>query len=109
MKVPIYRISYKEAPDKEAPGDFIFFSLEPYNQNGRMIFESEGKKHEYTADTSLIGEAAGPEGATLERDRTGRLVLAWDLHGERIQSDAGEIFIYAERGLYGFQWVSKPT
>jgi hypothetical protein len=52
---------------------------------------------------------AAPEEATLQRDETGIMVLAWNLHGNRIQSSANEVWSLAKLGLHGFRLVRESA
>jgi hypothetical protein len=103
MEVTIYGLSYKGDPTH-----LVHLSFTPHNPNSRMLVGREGEE-EYPADTSMTWVVTVPEGSVLERDDLGRLVLAWDLDGGRIQSDAGEALVYARRGTYGFHIVREPT
>jgi hypothetical protein len=52
---------------------------------------------------------AAPWGVTLERNGNGQRVLAWDLHGNRIQSRANEVWSLAKLGLHGFRFLREPA
>ena len=73
-EVTIYGLVYKGEPPRG-----LHLSLEPQNPNSRLVVESMGQRHEYPADTSMTWVVSVPEESTLERDRYGRLLLAWDL------------------------------
>jgi hypothetical protein len=103
-EVTIYGLFYRDEPTTS-----LHLSLTPHNPNSRLLVGRKGEEEEYLADTSMNWVAAVPEGSTLEPDDHGRLVLAWDLDGERIQSDANEVWSFARHGWHGFHFVREPA
>jgi hypothetical protein len=98
-KVPIYSLIFRGEPS-----GCRHYSLEPPNPQSKLVVEG----NEYPAEIGIDWVAA-PEGARLERNERGLLVLTWDLHGQRWQSRASEIWSFAEHGLHGFRFLHVPT
>jgi hypothetical protein len=86
-------------------------SLDPLLLNGRfsMEIERQGERKEYQGKTGIDCVVAAPEGAKLERDESGQMVLAWDLHGRRMHSCANEVWSLANLGLHGFRFLREPA
>ena len=91
------------------PGRALHLSLEPQNPHSKLTVESGGQCNEYAAETGIDWVVAAPEGATLERDEFRRRVLAWDLHGHGMRSDANEVWTFARLGMHGFRFLREPT
>jgi hypothetical protein len=91
------------------PHGALHLSLEPQNPNSRLVVESMGQRHEYPADTNMTWVVSVPEESMLERDDLGRLTLAWDLNGRRIQSDANSVWSFARHGLNRFRLIRGPA
>jgi hypothetical protein len=90
------------------PGGTLHLSFEPHNPHSRLTVENEGERREFPAETGIDWVVAAPEGASLEWDENRRLVLAWDLHGRRMQSGAHEAWTFAGLGLHGFRFLREP-
>lgn len=103
VKVTVYGMVFRGS------GGALHLSLEPHNAHSKMIVEIEGKPYEYPAETGIDWVVAAPEGATLERDEIGRMVLVWDLHGRRMKSSANEVSSLAKLGLHGFRFLRSPA
>jgi len=104
VEVTIYGLIYRGEPS-----GCLHLSLEPPNAQSTLTVESRGQRHEYPAQTGIDWVVAAPEGASLERDSIGRMVLAWNLHGNRTQSSANEVWSLAKLGLHGFRFLREPA
>jgi hypothetical protein len=102
VKVTIYGLVFRGEP-----GGTLHLSLEPHNPHSKMMVEKMGQRIEYTAETGTDWIVAAPEGATLERDKFGRMVLAWNFRGNR-SSGANEVWSFAKLGLHGFRFLHEP-
>ncbi|MCI0459792.1 MAG: hypothetical protein L0Z62_22815 [Gemmataceae bacterium] len=92
------------------PSGALHLSLEPHDSHSTLTVESMGKRNVYPAETGIDWVVAAPEGAKLERDEIGRMVLAWNnLHGNRMQSSANEVWSLAKLGLHGFRFLREPA
>jgi len=92
------------------PSGALHLSLEPHDPHSTLTVESIGKRNVYPAETGIDWVVAAPERATLERDEIGRMVLAWNnLHGNRMQSSANEVWSLAKLGLHGFRFLREPA
>jgi hypothetical protein len=90
------------------PSGALHLSFEkPDPQSKLTVNGVEGYK-EYPAETGIDWVVAAPEGAALERDQIGRMVLAWNLRGKRTRSDANEVWSLARLGLHGFRFLHEP-
>lgn len=104
-EIPIYGLYYRGAPTHA-----LHLALEEHNPNCRLVVEEgTGQRHEYPADTSMTWLVSVPKGSTRVRDEIGRLVLAWDRDGERVRSDANEVWSLARLGILGFEVVREPA
>ncbi len=103
VEVPVYGMTFRDAPSPA-----LHLSLEPHNPHSKLTIESGGQRKEYPAETGMDWMITAPEGATLERDEHGMLILAWDLHGQRMKSNANEVWTFAKLGLHGFRFLRKP-
>lgn len=104
VEVTVFGMVYKGEPDGA-----LHLSLEPHRQPSWLEVEAEGKRITYPAETGINWQVAAPSGATLERDEIGRLVLAWDMHGNRVRSSANEVWSLARLGLHGFRFQREPS
>lgn len=104
--VTIYQLVFPGVP--EATG---ILSLDPLLLNGHfsMEIETQGEHHVHQGKTGKACVVAAPEGAKLERDESGQMVLAWDLHGKRMRSSANEVWSLANLGLHGFRFLRQPA
>ena len=92
-----------------APLGTLHLSFEQHSPHSKMTVEGKDGLHEYPAQVGVDWVVAVPDRATLERDKTGRLVLSWELHGKRRQSDAQTVFSLAQLGLHGFRLLREPA
>jgi hypothetical protein len=90
------------------PSGCLHLSFEPHNPRSTLTVEGMGKREVYPAETGIDWVAAAPEGAKLERNSMGKMVLAWDRHGNPIQSNANEVWSLANLGLQGFHFLRQP-
>lgn len=104
VKVTVYGMIFRGER-----GGALHLSLEPHNPHSKLTVESGGHRNEYPAETGIDWLVAAPEGATLERDGTGRMVLVWNLHGHRMESSANEVWSFAKLGLHGFRFLREPA
>jgi hypothetical protein len=104
VEVTVYGLVFRGEP-----GGALHLSLEPHNPHCSLTVESNGQRHVYPAAIGIDSIVAAPEGATLERDKAGEIVLAWDLHGNRIQSGANEVWSLAKLGLHGFRLLRESA
>jgi hypothetical protein len=104
--VTIYHLVFPGAPDVSG-----ILSLDPLLLDGRfsMEVESQGERKEYQGKTGIDCVVAAPEGAKLERDESGDMVLTWDLHGNPMHSGANEVWSLAKLGLHGFRLLQEPA
>jgi hypothetical protein len=86
----------------------LHLSLEPHVPRGKLVVESGGQCKEYLAETGRDWEVAAPEGASLERDEIGRMVLTWNLYGRRVKTTANEVWSLAKLSLHGFRFLREP-
>jgi hypothetical protein len=86
-------------------------SLEPYPDSARFSIEVEnnGTRQVYPAKTGIDWVVAAPEGARLERNADGQMVLVWELHGNKMESRANEVWSLAKLGLHGFRFLDEPN
>lgn len=103
-KVTIYGMTFREEPSAS-----LHLSFEPHNSETTLVEERNGKRNEYPAQTGIDWIVAAPEGATLERNEFGQLVLAWNRIGIRRRSSAREVWSLAKLGLHGFRFLSQPS
>jgi HEPN domain-containing protein len=101
VEVTLYHVVFPGAPADVFGG----LSLDPLVLNGRFSVEVEtpGDREEYRGKSGISCVVAAPQGATLERDETGRMVLAWDMNGKPRHSDANEVWSFAKLKLQGFR------
>jgi len=102
-KVTIYGMVFKGQPN--AP---IHLALEPHNPHSRLTIEQNGICQEYPARIGIDWVVAAPVGAVLEEDEIHQTVLAWEIHGQRKQSTANEVWSLAKMGLHGFRFLKQP-
>jgi hypothetical protein len=98
-EVKIYGLAFRGEPSHS-----LHLSLEPHPLPSSLTVNGTV----YPAETGIDWVVAAPEGATLERDDIGRMVLSWDLHGKREQSSANEVLAFAKLGLHGFRILQAP-
>jgi hypothetical protein len=91
------------------PSGALHLSFEPHNPQSTLEVKSEGNSKVYQAETGIDWVVAAPWGATLEQDGNGQRVLTWDLHGNRVQSSANEVWSLAKLGLHGFRFLREPA
>lgn len=104
VKVTIYGMTFREEPS-----GCLHLSFEPYNLKITLVEEHNGNRKEYPAETGIDWVVAAPEGATLERDEFGQLVLAWNRNGTRRRFKPNEVWSFAKLGLHGFRFLSQPA
>jgi hypothetical protein len=104
VEVTVYGLVYRGEPS-----GCLHLSLEPHDPHSTLAVESMGNRKEYPGETGIDWLVAAPEGATLERDDIGRMVLAWNLHGNRTQSSANEVWSLAKLRLHGFRFLREPA
>jgi hypothetical protein len=104
--VTIYQLCFPGAPDVSG-----ILSLDPLLLSGRhsVGVESQGVRKEYQGETGIACVVAAPEGAKLERNESGQMVLCWDLHGKLTHSSANEVWSLAKFGHHGFRFLEKPA
>lgn len=90
------------------PSGCSYLALEAPNPHSTLMIESDGKRNEYPAQTGIEWVVAAPEGATLERNEIGRMMLIWNRHGKRQHSNANEVWSLAKLRLHGFRFLSQP-
>src|SRR5712691_113614 len=107
VEVPIYHVVYLGAP----PDIVGILSLDPLILDSSFSVEvgTGGQRKAYEGKTGLSCVVAAPEGAKLERDEIGQMVLSWELHGKRIQSNANEVWGFAKLGLHGFRVLREAS
>jgi len=104
--VRLYRLVFPGVP-----GVSGILSLDPSLLDGRFSVEveSQGERKDYQGRTGIACVVAAPEGAKLERDEFGQMMLAWeDLHGNRKHSSANEVWSLANLELQGFRVLHEP-
>jgi hypothetical protein len=104
VEVTIYGMVFRGEPS-----GCLHLSFEPQNPQSTLTVESKGQRKEYHAETGMDWIVAAPEGATLERNPYGQLVLVWDRHGKRVQSSASDVMSLAHCGLHGFRFLHEPA
>ncbi|HTU91732.1 MAG TPA: hypothetical protein VMF69_16735 [Gemmataceae bacterium] len=104
VKVTIYGMTFREEPSR-----CLHLSFEPYTFKIALVEERNGQRNEYPAETGIDWVVAAPEGATLERDEFGQLVLAWNRNGTRRRFRPNEVWSFAKLGLHGFRFLSQPS
>ncbi len=103
VKVTVYGLVFRGDPSVS-----LHLSLEPHNPGSKFILESEaGNRQEYPGETGIDWTVAAPAGSTLERNEIGLMVLAWNQHGQRIQSNANEVWALAKCGVQGFRLLKR--
>jgi hypothetical protein len=100
--VTIYHLVFPDTPE---PG---ILSLDSALLNGRfsMEVERQGEHKVYPGKTGIDCVVAAPEGAKLERDPDGEMVLNWELHGKKMRSRANDVWSLANLGLHGFRLLN---
>jgi hypothetical protein len=110
VEVTIYGMVFRSKPGGALePNGALHLSFEPHNPNSTLTVESMGNRAVYEAETGIDSIVAAPEGATLERNESGQMVLAWDLHDNRVQSDANEVWALAKLVLHGFRLLRESS
>lgn len=104
VEIPLYGMVFRGSP-LEA----LHLSFMPFSPDATMIVGRGDQAIEYPAETGIDWVVAAPEGATLEREETGRTVLGWDLHGRRRHSTANEVWSFAKLGINGFRFLREPA
>lgn len=104
MEIPLYGMVFRGSP-----GEPLNLSFTPFSPDAKMIIGRGDQAIEYPAETGIDWLVAAPEGATLQRDETGRSALAWDLHGRRRRSTANEVWSFAKLGINGFRFLREPA
>ena len=99
-KVTVYHMVFPGAPVSP-----VILSLEPFPPNGHNWLDEQKL---YRGETGIDCIVAAPEGAKLERDESGRTVLAWNLRGNRRHSNANEVWSLANLRLQGFRFFRDP-
>ncbi len=102
-QVPIYQLWFPGAPDEIGS-----LSLDLHLLEGRFSVRNENGK-EYKSQTGIACVVLAPEGAKLERDASGEMILSWDLHGTRTESSADEVWSLAKLGLHGFRFLHEAS
>jgi hypothetical protein len=107
VEVIVYHLIFPGAP----PAECGILSLDPRLLDGRysVEVESPGERKEYQGKTGISCVVAAPEGAKLERDETGQMVLAWDRHGKRRYSSANEVWSLADLREHGFRILRESA
>lgn len=104
VEVTVYGLVFRGEP-----GGVLHLSLEPHNPHSTLTVESNGTRHVYRAETGIDWVVAAPEGAKLERDAAGDMVLVWNFQGNRTESSANEVWSLAHLGLHGFRFLREPA
>lgn len=98
-KVAIYGMAFPGVP-----GGPLFLSFEPVERSSTLAID----RTEYAAETGKVWEVETPPDSALERSEFGPTAFAWNLHGQRVQSSANEVWSLAKLGLHGFRFLRKP-
>ncbi|MBI1918690.1 MAG: hypothetical protein HYS12_28685 [Planctomycetes bacterium] len=104
VEVTIYGLVFRGDPVGA-----LHLSFEPHNPHSKLTVGSRGERKEYPAQTGIDWVVAAPEGAKLERNTNGQRVLVWELHGNRMESSANEVWSLANLGLHGFRFLHEPA
>jgi hypothetical protein len=104
VEIPIYGLVFRGEPSGA-----LHLSFEKHNPQSTLAVESVGDRKVYHAEIGIDWVVAAPWGATLERNGNGQRVLAWDLHGNRVQSSANEVWSLAKLRLHGFRFLREPA
>ena len=87
------------------PNGVVHLSFERHNPQSWLTIDGT----QYFAETGIDWVVAAPDRVTLEPNESGPKVLAWDFHGNRIRSNANEIWTLAKLGLHGFRFLREPS